>query len=112
MKKPQSMFDRPKCDGVLGQACGGGDVFPYHGDMMAEMMATGPNCRKITQDCGTLYPPCCKLDPDTQEPVNLMCKYPEDADVTKKYVAGTCEENPNPPPIQKLPVPLGLNGFK
>ena len=109
MKKPQHMFDHPSCDGVLGDQCEG-DFFPYGGEMMAEMMATGPSCVKKGKECGILHPPCCEIDPDTNVRVNLMCEYRPEADVTKKYESGKCAENPNPP-IRKA-VPLRLDELK
>lgn len=99
-KQPQSMFDRPKLDSIDIQVDLGQDVFPYPNEIMVGMAAKGPTCRRLGQECGALYLPCCKKDPDTNEPVDLICQYPEEADVTKTYVAGHCAENPNPPPIK------------
>ena len=106
MKKPQHMWDHPPCDGVFGGECGG-DVYPYGGDMLVEMMATGPNCVKKGKDCGILHPPCCEIDPDTKERVDLMCEYRPEADVTKKFETGKCAENPKPQ--FRKPVPQRLD---
>ena len=97
MKQPSSIFDHPRMDGIVdGPDRFNGHIMPFDSQMLEAMASEGPNCRRKNTDCGAVYQPCCRSDPDTQEP--LMCQYPEGSDVSVQYVTGTCVVNPNPPP--------------